>query len=214
VRGGDAGPLPRRHRPPGGLRPRPAEAAAGPRGPRRRVRRPPAAGRGGAQPTPHRRPPPAPRQGRARHPRDLPRPVPLPPPLPPYAGTPSAELPLDRLKVEDARPVFVFDEATELAFFRAADGWAFPVHLVLAKTGVRIGEVAHLLLEEVDLVGGWLHVLSKPGLGWRVKTGHRRARPLLPEVGAGLRRVVGPRPARPGLLRPRFPGSPPPPAPG
>ena len=32
--------------------------------------------------------------------------------LPPYAGNPFAELPLDRLKIEDAKPIFVFDAAT------------------------------------------------------------------------------------------------------
>jgi hypothetical protein len=46
--------------------------------------------------------------------------------LPPYAGNPFAELPLNRLKVEDAKPIFVFDAARELAFLRAADSWAFP----------------------------------------------------------------------------------------
>src|SRR5207237_8019868 len=66
--------------------------------------------------------------------------------LPPYAGNPFAALPLDRFKVEDAKPIFVFDAATELAFFRAADAWAFPIHLTLAKTGVRIGEAVPLLL--------------------------------------------------------------------
>jgi hypothetical protein len=48
--------------------------------------------------------------------------------LPPYAGNPFAELPLDRLKIEDAKPIFVFDSNTEMAFFEAAVRWAFPIH--------------------------------------------------------------------------------------
>src|SRR5262249_27512804 len=88
--------------------------------------------------------------------------------LPPYVGNPFSELPLDRLKIQDAKPIFVFDAATELAFFRAASGWAFPIHFTLAKTGLRIGELVHLLIEEVDLDGGWLHVRNKTQLGWRV----------------------------------------------
>jgi hypothetical protein len=57
--------------------------------------------------------------------------------LPPYVGNPFLELPLDRLKIEDAKPIFVFDEATELAFFKASSAWAFPIHFTLAKTGGR-----------------------------------------------------------------------------
>lgn len=102
--------------------------------------------------------------------------------LPPYVGNPFSELPLDRLKIEDAKPIFVFDAATELAFFRAAPDWAFPIHFTLAKTGLRVGELVHLLIEELDLVNGWLHVRNKTELGWRVKTGNERTVPLLPEV--------------------------------
>src|ERR1700686_1376116 len=55
--------------------------------------------------------------------------------LPPYACNPFAELPLDRLKIEDAKPIFVFDADTELAFLKTADSWEFAVHFTLAKTG-------------------------------------------------------------------------------
>ena len=116
--------------------------------------------------------------------------------LPPYAGNPFSELPLDRLKIEDAKPIFVFDADAELAFFQAASDWAFPIHFVLAKTGLRVGELTHLLIEEVDLKRGWLHVRNKTELGWRVKTGGQRSVPLLPEVVAVMRSVIGS--ARPG----------------
>jgi integrase len=124
--------------------------------------------------------------------------------LPPYVGNPFSELPLDRLKVEDAKPVFVFDAATELAFLRRCSGWAFPVHFTLAKTGLRVGELTHLLVEDLDLDGGWLHVRNKTELGWRVKTGQERIVPLLPEVVAVLRNVVGTRRAGPVFLRERL----------
>src|SRR5262245_21748808 len=124
--------------------------------------------------------------------------------LPPYAGNPLGELPLDRLKVEDAKPIFVFDAGTELAFFRAACDWAFPIHFTLAKTGLRVGELVHLLIEEVDLEGGWLFVRNKTELGWRVKTGTERSVPLLREVVAVLRVVIGNRRAGPVFLRERL----------
>jgi integrase len=118
--------------------------------------------------------------------------------LPPYAGNPFLELPLDRLKIEDAKPIFVFEPAIEMAFFRAASDWAFPIHFTLAKTGLRVGELTHLLIEEVDLAEGWLQVRNKTELGWRVKTGHERAVPLLPEVASRCsgQRSAGARQAR------------------
>ncbi len=45
--------------------------------------------------------------------------------LPPHAGNPFSELPLDRMKLEDAKPIFLFDADTELSFLQAADEWEF-----------------------------------------------------------------------------------------
>ncbi|HEX4589417.1 MAG TPA: site-specific integrase, partial [Gemmataceae bacterium] len=124
--------------------------------------------------------------------------------LPPYVGNPFADLPLDRLKIQDAKPVFVFDSDTERAFLRAADAWAFAVHFTLAKTGLRVGELVHLLIEDVDLERGWLRVRNKSTLGWRVKTGNERNVPLISEAVGVLRRFVGARRAGPLFLRRRF----------
>jgi hypothetical protein len=63
--------------------------------------------------------------------------------LPPYTGNPFSELPLDRLKIEDAKPIFVLTEETELAFLTKASTWAFPINFTLAKTGLRIGDRIH-----------------------------------------------------------------------
>jgi integrase len=126
--------------------------------------------------------------------------------LPPYTGNPFEELPLDRLKIQDAKPIFVFDADRELAFFKAASDWAFPINFTLAKTGLRIGELVHLLIEEVDLEGGWLNVRNKTELGWRVKTGAERTIPILPEVVAVLKAVIGARRAGPVFIRERLSG--------
>jgi integrase len=124
--------------------------------------------------------------------------------LPPYASNPFAELPLERLKVEDAKPIFLFDAASELAFLRVVSAWGLPIHFTLAKTGLRVGELVHLLIEDLDLEHGWLHVRNKVALGWRIKTGIERAVPLLPEVVDVLRKVIGTRTAGPVFLRERF----------
>jgi integrase len=127
--------------------------------------------------------------------------------LPPYVGNPFSELPLDRMKIEDAKPIFVFDAATELAFCKAASAWAFSVHFMLAKTGLRVGELVHLLIEDLDLDSGWLRVRNKTELGWRVKTGNERSVPLLPEVVTVLRWVIGTRRDGVVFLRERLAGS-------
>jgi integrase len=124
--------------------------------------------------------------------------------LPPYAGNPFATLPLGRLKLDDSKAIFVFDADSELAFLRATDRWAFPIHFVLAKTGLRVGELIHLLIEDLDLKGGWLSVRNKPGLGWRIKTGLERSIPLLTEVVEVLRSAIGARVAGPVFLRKTF----------
>lgn len=98
--------------------------------------------------------------------------------LPPYASNPFAELRLDRMKVEDAKPIFVFDSESERKFLSAARDWEFPIHFTLAKTGMRPGELCHLLIEELDLDAGWLHIRNKPELGWSVKTRNERNVPL------------------------------------
>jgi integrase len=124
--------------------------------------------------------------------------------LPPYSENPFSELPLDRLKIEDAKPIFVFSEKTELSFLRASGRWSFPIQFTLAKTGLRIGELVHLLIEEVDFDECWLLIRNKTALGWRVKTGNERDVPLLPEMASVLRRVIGDRKAGPVFLRERF----------
>jgi integrase len=121
--------------------------------------------------------------------------------LPPYVGNPFSELPLDRFKLDDVKPIFVFTAETELALFQIATKWEFPIHFTLAKTGLRIGELTHLLIEDLDLEAGWLHVRNKTELGWRIKTGQERIVPLLPEVVTVLKHVIGSRTVGPVFLR-------------
>lgn len=124
--------------------------------------------------------------------------------LPPYAENPFAGLGGKHVKIEDAKPVFVFDEATELAFFKTLDDWAFPVHFMLAKTGLRPGELVHLLAEDLDLEGGWLQIRNRPELGWQIKTRRQRVVPLVEEAVMVLQRVLRGRKAGPVFLRTQF----------
>jgi integrase len=60
----------------------------------------------------------------------------------------------------------------------------YPVLATLAFTGARSGEVAHLRVEDVDLIGNWLHFESRPG--FETKTGESRKVP----IHARLRPVI------------------------
>jgi hypothetical protein len=42
---------------------------------------------------------------------------------------------------------------TELKFLKACTAWAFPINFTLAKTGLQVGELVHLLIEDVHLTG-------------------------------------------------------------
>ena len=127
--------------------------------------------------------------------------------LPPYADNPFAGLGRKRFNVEDAKPIFVFDEGTEADFLSTADDWSFPIHFVLAKTGMRPGELLHLPIEDLDLASGWLRISNKAELGWRIKTRRERDIPLVDEVIGVLRRVIGNRTHGPVFVRQRFDAS-------
>lgn len=124
--------------------------------------------------------------------------------LPPYMPNPFGEMQLDRMRNTDAKRIFVFSSDTERSFLSGAGDWDFPVHATLSKTGMRPGELAHLLVEELDLNVGWLHVRNKAELGWTIKTGCERSIPLVPELCDLLRNLVGGRSFGPVFLRPQF----------
>lgn len=112
--------------------------------------------------------------------------------LSPYAENPFRALDVDRMPFAAARPVELLTPEQERAFIEACDGWQFPVFLTLLLTGLRPGELCHLLWpDDLDLNAGLLRVRNKPRLGWQVKTRNERDIPLLPEVVAVLRDRLG-----------------------
>jgi len=69
----------------------------------------------------------------------------------------------------------------------------------MALTGLRSGELVHLLLpEDIDLEARVIRVRNKPDLGWRTKTRNERDIPIVQELADVLRRTIGGR--RNGLL--------------
>lgn len=125
--------------------------------------------------------------------------------LPPYAENPFAILEVDRIPVEQTRPITLFTPEEERAFLEACDDWQFPVFLTLMLTGLRPGELTHLLLpDDLDLEGAVLRVRNKPKFGWRVKTRNERDIPLLPVLVDVLRWHLGQRSSGPVFRRRKF----------
>jgi integrase len=122
--------------------------------------------------------------------------------LSPYAENPFSELDLDRIPVDNARPIVLFTPDQERAFLEACDAWQFPLFLTLMMTGLRPGELCHLLLpDDLDLAGRVLRVREKPQLGWHVKTRNEREVPLVEPFVNVLRIHIGRRTRGPVFLR-------------
>jgi len=111
--------------------------------------------------------------------------------LSPYAENPFRTIEISRMAVEDSRPVEVLDEEQERSLLDACDEWQFPIYLTLLVTGLRPGELVHLLLpDDLDLDSGWLHIRNKPALGWQVKTRNERDIPLTAQHVGVLRYML------------------------
>jgi integrase len=122
--------------------------------------------------------------------------------LPPYAENPFAVLEVDRMPIETVRRVELLTDDQLTKFLAACDRWQYPIFLTLLLTGLRPGELCHLLLpEDLDLDAGLVRVRNKPQLGWQVKTRNQRDVPLLPELDAVLRRHLAGRSLGPVFLR-------------
>jgi site-specific recombinase XerD len=125
--------------------------------------------------------------------------------LSPYAENPFRTLEIDRIPVEEARPIYLFTVDQERTFLEACDGWQFPLFLTLMFTGIRPGELTHLLLpDDVDLGAGLLRVRNKPKLGWTVKTRNERDVPLVPVLAEVIRLHLGGRASGPAFRRRRY----------
>jgi len=125
--------------------------------------------------------------------------------LSPYAENPFSELELDRLPIENSKPVHILTPDLEGQLLEACDDWQFPVFLTLMLTGLRPGELTHLLLpEDLDLESSVLRISNKPRLHWQVKTRNEREIPLVPVLVDVLRLAIGARSTGPVFQRRRF----------
>jgi hypothetical protein len=104
--------------------------------------------------------------------------------LSPYTENPFRALEIDRIPTQEARPIELITPDQLRAFLSASDEWQFPLFLTLMLTGLRPGELTHLLLpDDLDLTEGLLRVRNKPHLSWQIKMRNLKGHP--PGAGAG-----------------------------
>lgn len=102
--------------------------------------------------------------------------------IPKDLENPYREQSLIRIRISDAKPIFLFNAATEVKFLEYCPTSLLPIFFCLAKTGMRSDELCHLLWEDIDLSTGWISIRNKPELGWSIKTRNERHIPLIPEL--------------------------------
>jgi len=102
--------------------------------------------------------------------------------LPPYSDNPFAAFPVETITQREEHKGDILTAEQQQAFFEACDDWQRPVFLTLALYGLRVGELTHLLISDLDQERAVLRVRSKPEMFWNVKTGNERLLPLLPEL--------------------------------
>ena len=126
--------------------------------------------------------------------------------LPPFAENPFMAFPIDGLRDRDSRDGerIIFAPTQEVAFFAACSEWQGAIFITLATYGLRVGELTHLLVEEVDFAAGSFRIRSKPELFWNVKTGRSRELPLVPKTREIFERLIGERKAGFVFLREDF----------
>ena len=102
--------------------------------------------------------------------------------LPPYAENPFATLAVDKIARREQTEAQILTEKQQEAFFARCDNWQKRIFLMLAMYGMRVGELTHLLISDVDWHKWVFQIRSKPDMLWHVKTRDHRTLPILPET--------------------------------
>jgi integrase len=118
--------------------------------------------------------------------------------LPPYAENPFSAIGVGRMRGRERTQPQILTPEQQRAFFEACDDWQRGAFLVLAVYGLRVGELTHLLISDVDLKEGRFEVRSKPQMFWSVKTQRERTLPIPQALRKVFERCMATR--REGLL--------------
>jgi integrase len=126
--------------------------------------------------------------------------------MPPYSENPFGEFSIDRLKDRNGNDEGqrVFTAEQEKAFLDACSDWQRSIFEPLIIYGMRVGELTHLLIENVDFKSDTIEICSKPEIFWRVKTSRRRKLPMTASIRALFKGLIDARKAGFVLLNESF----------
>ena len=102
--------------------------------------------------------------------------------LSPYEENPFSSFPIDKLRNREPSSVKLLASEQLRDFFQACDAWQFPLFFILSLYGLRVGELLHLLISDVNLAKEQFTIQSKPFLVWYVKSNRQRTLPVIPAV--------------------------------
>lgn len=118
--------------------------------------------------------------------------------LPPYSQNPFHSVKVEKMAGAGIRRMRLFTLEEETEFLETCDDWEFPVSFTAAFTGMRPGELMHLLIEDVSFGEKLLYIRNRPELGWLTKTRRERQVYIFDELAAALKRAINGR--RRGVL--------------
>jgi len=112
--------------------------------------------------------------------------------LSPYEENPFSSFPVEKMRTRQTSSSVDLLNGSELSkFFEACDDWQFPLLFILSLYGLRAGELAHLLISDVDLNGDRFFIRSKPFMLWYTKTNRERVLPIIPQVKPLFEKLIG-----------------------
>jgi integrase len=124
--------------------------------------------------------------------------------VPPYSTNPFTEIRIECMRIDNMKPKVILTQEQEETFLRACDPWEFRLFFSLAFTGMRPGELRHMLVEDVDFGIRTAFIRNHPELGWHTKTRGERRVYLFDELLAVFREAIGFRKTGPAFLARRY----------
>ncbi len=124
--------------------------------------------------------------------------------VPPYSKNPFTAIRIEAMRIDDMKPKYVLSPDEEAELLAASSPWEFQVFFTLAFTGMRPGELSHLLIDDVDFETRTLFIRNHHELRWCTKTRNERRVYLFDELREVIRESIGCRTCGLIFLAPRY----------